>query len=336
MAAVNRALGEDLEIQYQFSIGINGVATTVRYGQIPAIEALRNVKAVYIENQYAPDQRSPTPLPPAPWWAPTAPGPTATPAQAPGLPLLTQAWIWIIPALMRNAISMVWICPPPASARTWRITTSSPPGEVAGVLPKLHAAELYGGLTAEELYRSAKVPFAFNYIDEDLDVTHDNDTQGDHGTHVSGIATANTYVWSKDADGDMVAARQENGVVGVAPDAQILAMKVFGKNGGAYDSDYMAAIEDAILLGCDTVNLSLGSSMPGHTYGDYDALFERLVDSDTVVTISAGNKYSYAEFNNTGVGLQLTDDTVINTVGSPAPSAAPSPLPLWTMQDSPA
>ena len=60
----------------------------------------------------------------------------------------------------------------------------------------------------------------------------------------------------------MVAARQENGVVGVAPDAQILAMKVFGKNGGAYDSDYMAAIEDAILLGCDTVNLSLGSSMP--------------------------------------------------------------------------
>lgn len=59
MAAVNRALGEDLEIQYQFSIGINGVATTVRYGQIPAIEALRNVKAVYIENQYAPDQEEP-------------------------------------------------------------------------------------------------------------------------------------------------------------------------------------------------------------------------------------------------------------------------------------
>ena len=75
-------------------------------------------------------------------------------------------------------------------------------------------------------------------------MTHDNDSQGDHGTHVSGIATANTYVWSKDADGDMVAARQANGVVGIAPDAQLLPMKVFGRGGGAYDSDYMAAIED--------------------------------------------------------------------------------------------
>ena len=36
---------------------------------------------------------------------------------------------------------------------------------------------------------------------------------------------------------------------GVAPDAQILTMKVFGNYGGAYESDYMAAIEDAIVLG---------------------------------------------------------------------------------------
>ena len=39
-------------------------------------------------------------------------------------------------------------------------------------------------------------------------------------------------------------------------------MKVFGINGGAYDSDYMIAIEDAIVLGADTINLSLGSGNP--------------------------------------------------------------------------
>ena len=50
---------------------------------------------------------------------------------------------------------------------------------------------------------------------------------------------------------------------GNAPDAQIIVMKVFGRSGGAYDSDYMAAIEDAIVLGCDSVNLSLGSSYAG-------------------------------------------------------------------------
>ncbi len=70
-------------------------------------------------------------------------------------------------------------------------------------------------------------------------------------------------------------------VQGVAPDAQLLTMKVFGKNGGAYDSDYMAAIEDAILLGCDAVNLSLGSTSPGYAQTPSTRIFlDRLSETD--------------------------------------------------------
>ncbi len=105
-----------------------------------------------------------------------------------------------------------------------------------------------------------KLPFGYNYVDHDLDITHDHDDQGEHGSHVAGIATANRYIPSEDGYTDALTAVH---VQGVAPDAQLLTMKVFGKNGGAYDSDYMAAIEDAILLGCDAVNLSLGSTSPG-------------------------------------------------------------------------
>jgi lactocepin len=79
---------------------------------------------------------------------------------------------------------------------------------------------------------SAKIPFAYDYYDQDDDAL--DDLSG-HGTHVSGIAAG--Y------------AQAEDGAVrfaGTAPDAQILTMKVFGKNGGAYDSDYMVAIEDAM------------------------------------------------------------------------------------------
>lgn len=54
---------------------------------------------------------------------------------------------------------------------------------------------------------------------------------------------------------------------GVAPDAQLLVMKVFGQNGGAYDSDYMAAIEDAIVLGADSVNCR-GFHSPRFTRSD--------------------------------------------------------------------
>ncbi|MFR0734881.1 MAG: S8 family serine peptidase [Oscillospiraceae bacterium] len=98
----------------------------------------------------------------------------------------------------------------------------------------------------EQLYGTAKLPFHYNYVDGDLDVTHDNDDQGEHGSHVAGIATANRYIKTEDG---FVSALEAVKVQGVAPDAQLITMKVFGKSGGAYDSDYMAAIEDAILLG---------------------------------------------------------------------------------------
>ena len=317
MAAVNRALGQQLQVQYQFTLGVNGVATTVRYDQIAKIEALEYVREVYVENRYELDEESPdtatsgTMVGSYSAWADGYTGAGSRIAVIDtGLDLDHPSFdeSCFLHGLELSAARFG------KDMADYNLLTAE---EVAEVLPKLHAAELYAGLTAGDLYRSAKVPFAFNYIDEDLDVTHDNDSQGDHGTHVSGIATANTYVWSKDADGDMVAARQANGVVGIAPDAQLLPMKVFGRGGGAYDSDYMAAIEDAILLDCDTVNLSLGSSSAGHTYSNYDALFDSLVNSDTVVTISAGNKYSFAEYNATGLKMQLTGDTVIDTVGSP-------------------
>lgn len=114
-----------------------------------------------------------------------------------------------------------------------------------------------------KLYLTSKLPFAFNYVDENFDITHDNDKQGEHGSHVAGIATANRYV--SDGKGGYEKALDSVFVQGVAPDAQLITMKVFGKGGGAYDSDYMVAIEDAVMLGCDAVNLSLGSGNAGFT-----------------------------------------------------------------------
>lgn len=99
----------------------------------------------------------------------------------------------------------------------------------------------------EDLYINSKIPFGYNYIDRSLEVTHDKDSQGDHGSHVASIAAANAYI--PQGDGSFSSALESVLMQGVAPDAQILTMKVFGARGGAYDSDYMAAIEDAIVLG---------------------------------------------------------------------------------------
>ena len=118
----------------------------------------------------------------------------------------------------------------------------------------------------DKLRVSSKIPFAYNYIDQNFVVDHDHDGEGEHGSHVEGIAAANSYI--PNGDGTYSHAIDTVKVQGVAPDAQIITMKVFGANGGAYESDYMAAIEDAIVLGCDSINLSLGTVNSGFTRPD--------------------------------------------------------------------
>lgn len=82
-------------------------------------------------------------------------------------------------------------------------------------------------------YYTEKVPYGYNYADKNDQIV-DNGAGEMHGQHVAGIAGANGQV------------------KGVAPDAQLLAMKVFSnnaKNSGAYDDDIISAIEDSVKLG---------------------------------------------------------------------------------------
>lgn len=191
--------------------------------------------------------------------------------------------------------------------------------EIAGVLTELNAynRQLEAGvtLTAEDLYINAKAAFGYNYIDANLDVTHDNDSMGEHGSHVAGIAAANRFIAK---DGGYVDALREAGMAGNAPDAQILTMKVFGYEGGAYDSDILAAIEDALVLGADAINLSVGSPLAGRTYSDdslYEEVFNKLAETDTILSASAGNYGYWAE--KTYHGYLFSDDVNFATGGTP-------------------
>ena len=189
--------------------------------------------------------------------------------------------------------------------------------EITAKMDKLNIGPFLAkeGISADQLYVSSKIPFGFNYIDGNLTIDHLHDKEGEHGSHVAGIATANAYV--PDGEG-YVNALEATFVQGVAPDAQLIPMKVFGKGGGAYDSDYMAAIEDAIVLGCDAINLSLGSGNPGSSYsGKYQAIMDSLAESDTVVVMSAGNSGAWMEKVANGIPYLYHDDVSMATNGSP-------------------
>ena len=187
--------------------------------------------------------------------------------------------------------------------------------EIASLLDKLHIHEKSPKLTAKDLYFNEKLALGYNYVDSSLNITHDYDSQGEHGSHVAGISTANRFLKQ---NGSFVSAAETVNVCGVAPDAQLLTMKVFGQNGGAFESDYMVAIEDAILLGADAINLSLGSSAPGmSTNKTYASLLDSLQETDTVVVMSAGNSGSWADAATTN-GYLYNDGVSMDTVGSPA------------------
>ena len=190
--------------------------------------------------------------------------------------------------------------------------------DVRRLWPNLNAYSRVGG-TGDSAYLNSKVPYMYNYVDNNFDVTHVNDTQSEHGSHVASISAANRYIAVHNDDGSITLknALSEVSSQGNAPDAQIFVMKVFGKGGGAYDSDYFSAIEDAIVLGADSVNLSLGSSSAGFSYNNtYKKIIDGLTDVNIVWANSAGNNGSWAD--NTRNGHLYADDKNLQTGGSPA------------------
>ena len=319
-AAIEKTVGGKLDVVWNLTLAANVISANVKYGQIEKIEAVKGVKAVLIETRYSPDvvkadevndpnmATSSAQIGSVAAWAAGYTGAGSriavidTGSDTDHQSLNAEAFEYALAQLAAQA------------GLSYEEYVASldllDADEIASVADQLNAP------VAGEAYINSKLPFGYNYIDEDLNVTHDLDTQGSHGSHVAGIATANSYIPAEDG---FVSALSSAMVQGVAPEAQLITMKVFGKAGGAYDSDYMAAIEDAIVLGCDSANLSLGSGNPGtsrNATAEYQAILDSLTDTGIVVAMSAGNSGYWAE-NAYNAGFLYADDVSMQTNGSP-------------------
>ncbi|MGC1249195.1 MAG: S8 family serine peptidase [Spirulinaceae cyanobacterium] len=96
-----------------------------------------------------------------------------------------------------------------------------------------------------------------------------------HGTMVSGVVAAQP--------------QEEAGVTGVAPQAQILPIRVIGMNGSFSNAAYLEALAYAGARKVDIINLSLGSQMPSQ--GEVELISELLeADPQLVIVAAAGNQ----------------------------------------------
>ena len=170
-----------------------------------------------------------------------------------------------------------------------------------------------------------KVPAGFNYADENDNFTDSGAEQ--HGMHVAGIVAAN-------GDEQDSPASEHHRVDGVAPNAQLLAMKVFSNNPeahGARDVDIVAAIEDSVKLGADIINMSLGSTngFAGTSNATSIAL-KKAREAGSLPVISAGNSgLNFSPSGGEDDALGKWDDA---TLGSP--SSYPSAFSVASVENS--
>lgn len=321
-ATIEKTIGSKLDVQWNMTLAANIISANVTYGKLDAIRAIEGVKEVFVENRYEPQTEV------------DADDPNNGSASY----MIGSNITWANG--YTGAGSKVAIID--TGADTLHLSFSGEGLEYAfqqtaaekGMSYDEYVASL-DLLTAEKIeavkgqlnanigsgaaaYRNTKVGYGYNYVDKRVDyIEHLNDSQGEHGSHVAGISTANRFV---KVDGEFKPALETVGTQGVAPDAQLVVMKVFGNGGGAYDSDYMVAIEDAIVLGCDSANLSLGSGSAGFSFsGTYESVMNKLVENGMVVAMSAGNSYGwYSTPKNDNMYAYLyMDDVKYDTAGSP-------------------
>ncbi len=174
--------------------------------------------------------------------------------------------------------------------------------DVAAVIKDTVAAEQLDGLTVDDVYINEKIPYNFDYADVDSDAysTHNN-----HGTHVSGVIVGN-----------------DDTIRGVAPNAQLVSMKIFSDvMDTARTAWILAALEDCIVLGVDVINMSIGTACGFSRESDeeaVDGIYDKLRDSGICMVVAASNSYSSAYGSDKNGNLGLTSNPDTGTVGSPS------------------
>ncbi|RXJ01686.1 lactocepin [Anaerobacillus alkaliphilus] len=269
----------DINYIHSFTTVTNGFSATVKYGDLKKIENLPGVKQVHIVNEYE--------------------RPVAQPEMLFSKEMVKAQKTWdeygyagegMVIGIIDTGID--------PSHRDFVLSE--------GVKTKLSKEDV-DGEDVPGVWFTDKVPYGYNYMDLNTEIRDLAPGASMHGMHVGGTAGAN---------GD----EENGGIKGVAPEAQILALKVFGNDPSlatTYGDIYVAAIDDALKLGVDVLNLSLGSTAGFvQPTAPEQVAVRRAQESGVIVSISAGNS---AHLGN-GYGLPLMTNPDIGVTGTPSVS----------------
>lgn len=296
------------EYKYSYTLLNNGVAVKVRRDDIAKIEKIDGVSAVAFSENYAYPQ-----------------------AAVSNNANVYSTGIYDSENTGYDGTGMVVAVLDSGLDKTHPAFQTMPTGElgldkdaVEAAIPQLEASKRVSGIEIDQVYYNDKIPFAFDYADNDVDVYP---SYSSHGTHVSGI------IVGKDDNKRVSKEDETETFVGVAPNAQLVFCDVFTDDpeslmlGGSDTVDILAALTDCVKLGVDVINMSLGSSAGFTSEGDRqegDYVLQEVYDSIQTAGISlivaASNDYSAGYGGAYGTNLASNPDSGV--VGSPSTYAA--------------
>ncbi len=165
----------------------------------------------------------------------------------------------------------------------------------------------------ESVYVSPKIPFAYDYGDSDTDLSQPSFDY--HGTAMISISTG-----SQEGIGNKNIRAE-----GVAPEAQVIAMKIYSDTAHDVTKQAMcAAIEDSLILGADVILIAVASMCgfeENEAVEEINAAIAKAEEAGVIVVCAAGEALTYGTHSvfdrEQGLADATTDNPDIGTVAWP-------------------
>ncbi len=176
---------------------------------------------------------------------------------------------------------------PEEAANAWGVTHIGAPEVHANAAGNtgtgVKIAVIDSGIAISHPDLNANYAGGWNFLNNTPNPADDNG----HGTHVAGIiaAEANNVAETQ-------AALSSNGVLGVAPDARIYALKVVDASGNGDYSGLIAALQWSVLNGIQVINISLGAHVDTQALHDAVAAAS---NAGIVVVAASGNAVTFED-----------------------------------------
>jgi lactocepin len=251
-----KAKGVKLTYKNHFSTAFNGFSGEMTYGDLSKLEEVEGVKHVYLAHEYK--------------------RPLEEPTMKNSKSYIQTSATWADAGLKGEGmvVSVIDTGVDP-SHKDFVLTDATKEG-----LTKNEVDSLVKQKGLKGKFFTDKVPYGYNYFDQNDTILDKGPDTGMHGMHVAGTVAAN---------GD----EENGGVKGVAPESQLLAMKVFSNDPlfpSTWSDVYLAAIDDSIKLGADVINMSLGDDASFYNEESAeDVAITRATNNGIVCAIAAGN-----------------------------------------------